>query len=270
MAKPKAKVDEQQRRHNQVVGAALEACKIKGWTAVVEGVDPKHHLATIKISRYFDYQQVTGLIHLTIDKGVKFRIENTSFHSYGQRELLDTIDFKLGELGWQKPESSKEKQEQQAKNSALQIDQLLTKLLANFHRAVRQLRQRHDNRVPYAINDEYDAQDLLHAILTAYFDDVRPEEYTPSYAGSSSKVDFLLKAEKAVIEVKFATQKLREKQIGEQLIIDIKKYAGHPDCSRLYCLVYDPNENIKNAIGFERDLSGIHGTLTVKVVVVPH
>ena len=28
------------------------------------------------------------------------------------------------------------------------------------------------------------------------FDDIRPEEYTPSYAGGSSRIDFLLKDEK--------------------------------------------------------------------------
>jgi REase_DpnII-MboI len=32
------------------------------------------------------------------------------------------------------------------------------------------------------IKDEYDVQDLLHAILRAFFDDVRPEEFVPSYA----------------------------------------------------------------------------------------
>ena len=52
------------------------------------------------------------------------------------------------------------------------------------------------------IKDEYDVQDLLNALLRLNFDDVRPEEYTPSYAGSSTRVDFLLKKEKIVIEVK--------------------------------------------------------------------
>ena len=35
-----------------------------------------------------------------------------------------------------------------------------------------------------------------------YFDDIRAEEWTPSYAGKCARVDFLLKNEKIVIEVK--------------------------------------------------------------------
>ena len=67
-----------------------------------------------------------------------------------------------------------------------------------FHDVADQLTDRHDNRNSLHINDEYDVQDLLHALLTLYFDDIRPEEWTPSYAGSSSRMDFLLKQEKIV------------------------------------------------------------------------
>jgi hypothetical protein len=105
--------------------------------------------------------------------------------------------------------------------------------------------------------------------LRAYFVDVRPEEAAPSCAGASSRLDFLLKEEKSVIEVKFAKKTLRDKQIGEQLFIDINRYQAHPDCNALYCLVYDPERSIRNPAGLERDISGKHGELTVAVVVVP-
>ena len=64
------------------------------------------------------------------------------------------------------------------------------------------MKNRHDKRAPLEIDDEYDVQDALHAILKLHFKDIREEEYTPSYAGSSSRVDFLLKEEQIVIEVK--------------------------------------------------------------------
>lgn len=57
----------------------------------------------------------------------------------------------------------------------------------HFHQAVRQMRNRHDNRPTIDVNDEYDVQDLLHVFLRLYFDDVRAEEWTPSYAGSASR-----------------------------------------------------------------------------------
>ena len=50
-------------------------------------------------------------------------------------------------------------------------------------------------------------QDLLHAILKLHFDDVRPEEYTPSYSGNASKVDFYLPPERLVVEAKNDSRK---------------------------------------------------------------
>lgn len=41
--------------------------------------------------------------------------------------------------------------------------------------------------------DEYDLQDLVESLLRFLYNDVRPEERTPSYAGSSSVMDFLLR-----------------------------------------------------------------------------
>jgi hypothetical protein len=61
-----------------------------------------------------------------------------------------------------------------------------------FHSIARQLAQRREDRTTLEIEDEYDVQDLLHALLRLYFDDIRPEEWTPSYGGASSRMDFLL------------------------------------------------------------------------------
>ena len=48
------------------------------------------------------------------------------------------------------------------------------------------MRSRYNNRQTSDINDEYDVQDLLHSLLTLYFDDIRREESNPSYAGGAS------------------------------------------------------------------------------------
>ena len=58
----------------------------------------------------------------------------------------------------------------------------LENIFNRFHLIVRQLRARHDGRATLDISDEYDVQDLLHALLRQHFDDIRPEERTPSYA----------------------------------------------------------------------------------------
>ena len=144
-------------------------------------------------------------------------------------------------------------------------------IFTRFHRIAAKLTKRHDNRPTLTITDEYDVQDLLHSLLSLYFDDIRPEEWTPSYAGSSSRMDFLLKDSKIVIEVKKTRKTLTDKKIGDELIIDIAHYQNHPDCALLICFVYDPERLLSNPKGLESDLVEGNKTedLSVKIYIVP-
>ena len=143
------------------------------------------------------------------------------------------------------------------------------RIIKRFHKVARQLRSRYADRPAIEIEDEYDVQDVFHALLKLFFDDVRPEEYTPSYAGSASRVDFLLKSEQIIIEIKKTRKGLAAKQIGEQLIIDSQRYQAHPDCKHLVCFVYDPEGRVANPNGIEKDLTKeINGT-PVSVFIYP-
>ena len=148
-------------------------------------------------------------------------------------------------------------------------DKTIENIFEKFHSCCKQARKRHDKRVTIDVHDEYDVQDLLHILLKLHFEDIRPEEHTPSYAGSSSRMDFLLKDIKTVIEVKKTRDNLKDKEVGEQLTLDIAKYSTHPDCNMLYCFVYDPEELITNPKGVERDLSGEKNGLNVQVFIRP-
>lgn len=152
---------------------------------------------------------------------------------------------------------------------ALTVIEEIRRLCERFHLVVRQLRSRHDGRPPLDIEDEYDVQDLLHALLHIRFDDIRREEWTPSYAGGASRMDFLLKAEQTVIETKRSRKGLDAKRLGEELIVDIQRYQSHQDCKRLVCFVYDPDGRISNPRGIERDLSGSRSEIEVVVVIAP-
>jgi hypothetical protein len=142
-------------------------------------------------------------------------------------------------------------------------------LLDRFHIVARQLRSRHEQRPTLEVNDEYDVQDLLHSLLKVKFDDIRREEWTPSYAGGSARMDILIKDLDVVIEVKKTRQSLKDRKIGEELIIDIAKYKKHPECSRLICFVYDPEGLIGNPAGLASDLSQEENDFTVEVIVRP-
>lgn len=69
----------------------------------------------------------------------------------------------------------------------------LERIFSKFHNIVRRLRDKHADRETLDVDDEYDVQDLLHGLLLVFFDDVRAEEVTPSYAGKSARVDSTLR-----------------------------------------------------------------------------
>lgn len=142
-------------------------------------------------------------------------------------------------------------------------------LIQRFHLVVKEVCERHDNRLPLLMNDEYDVQDLLEGLLRLHFDDVRREIPTTEFAGSSTRIDFLLDQEQIGIEVKRTRKKLDAKELGKELINDIAHYKEHPNCKVLYFFVYDPEEFIINPKGIENDLRGKYENMNVKVFIVP-
>jgi REase_DpnII-MboI len=83
------------------------------------------------------------------------------------------------------------------------IDDLLETLIKGLRRAMHPLTHRRKGAQTLSFATEYDVQDLLHALLRPWVADIRPEEFTPSYAGSSTRMDFLLPKHKVVLELKF-------------------------------------------------------------------
>jgi hypothetical protein len=132
-----------------------------------------------------------------------------------------------------------------------------------FRDVERQLLRRHDHRDTLKVNDEYDAQDLYHALLRIFFADVREEEWTPTYAGGATRIDFLLPEHGLAIELKHARKSLTKKTLGDELLVDVAHYGKHASVRHLVCLVFDHEGAIENPRGLERDLSRVHGDLAV-------
>lgn len=149
-----------------------------------------------------------------------------------------------------------------------ECDSSLELIFERFHRVAIQLRERRDKRPALEMNDEYDVQYLLHALLKLQFDDIRPEVWTPHYAGKSSRVDFFVDEIKTVIEVKRTRAGLADGELGDQLIIDVDRYKVYKDCEQLICFVYDPEFRIKNPTGLMNDLNEKHKGF-VKVIIKP-
>lgn len=230
----------------------------------IEQIFPKdsRHLKDLSISYY--PMSAYGL-------GVGAKKPNESEYVTAYKEGLDKARLVLQsmideiETYWEEDESAA------SEVSIGRTTEEIIELLCNrFYTVTRQLKRRSKGRPNLEIADEYDVQYLMRALLHLFFEDVRPEEWTPSYAGKSSRVDFLLKIEKTVLEIKHSRSSLTEKELGDELIIDIRRYqATHPDCQSLFCFVYDPEGYIDNPRGMENDLSKVIEGMLVKVIIAP-
>ncbi|MCJ1700500.1 hypothetical protein MT356_12300 [Rathayibacter festucae] len=138
-----------------------------------------------------------------------------------------------------------------------------------FRYVERELAHRHDAQPTIEIKNEYDAQDLYRALLKVFFEDVRPEDYVPTYAGASSRIDFVLPDFALAIELKYTRPSMTAKSLGEELAIDRSRYLSRSDVRHLVCLIFDHNGLIRNPRGLEKDIEntarGEDITVTVRI-----
>lgn len=106
--------------------------------------------------------------------------------------------------------------------------------------------------------------------MKLFVDDIRPEDYVPSYAGGNSRVDFLLPEEKIVIETKLTRESLKDKKLGEELLIDIQRYKAQENCKHLICFIYDKDSYISNPHGLKKDLEKMSDDkFKVNIIISP-
>jgi hypothetical protein len=147
---------------------------------------------------------------------------------------------------------------------------LIHNICDKFNIVAEQLEKRHDKRESIRINDEYDVQDLFHSLLHLYFDDIRDEDSMPSFAGISSRIDFLLSKEKIGIEIKKTGSNLKCDKLRTQLSEDIVSYEKHPEFNILIFFVYDHEKLIGNPRGFESDFNKEDQNRIVRVFIRPN
>jgi hypothetical protein len=146
---------------------------------------------------------------------------------------------------------------------------LLRKIGNRFHAVARQLRLRHEGRATLEVEDEYDAQDVVHALLCLEFDEIRRESWQPGYAGGAAHTYFVVPRDRIVIEVKKTRQGIGAKEIAGQLEHDTLYYWTHPDCQTLFCFVYDPEARVGDPYGLEKTLTREVDGQRVEVFISP-
>ena len=138
-----------------------------------------------------------------------------------------------------------------------------------FHLVARQLRLRGEYRTTLEVEDEFDAQDLLHALLRLQFDDIGTDEWTPGYTNGAPRTTFLLNHDRLAIVVKKTRTGLSPKELTDQVRVDIERYRTRERCTGLLCFIYDPEGRIGNPRGLETDLTTVSDTFTVDILVAP-
>lgn len=199
----------------------------------------------------------------------KERLVNV-LEEHGFRYFRGGRVIQIGQLEPIDIEPIRGRQEEGHKPSSL--DELLRIIVRGLPRAMQPLIHRRKGAQSLLFTSEYDIQDLLHALLRPWISDIRPEEFCPSYAGSNTRMDFLLPAHNLVIETKRVRDKAHASKVGDELIIDIEHYRKHPNADHLWCVIYDPELYISNPKGMVNDLEGVRstpeGSANVKVIVV--
>jgi len=148
-----------------------------------------------------------------------------------------------------------------------ELEGMLT-VLRGFHTFAKQINIRREQRATIVFNDEYDVQDALRALFRSLtLDIVRPEEPTPSVAGKSARIDFLLSGLKTAVEVKKTRSSMSDRSLGEELIVDITRYRAHPNCAQLVFFIYDPDEVLTNAPLLISDIQSL-GSAEFRVLVL--
>lgn len=120
--------------------------------------------------------------------------------------------------------------------------ELVLQLCQRLDKSIKVLGQRHAGRPAFEINDEYDVQDLLQAILRAYFKYSTTEEPISKLAGLSTRADFAIEELGLIIEAKIAHGPGDQGRIVKEFAEDVQGYSKWSHLKHLIYLVYNADD----------------------------
>jgi hypothetical protein len=107
-------------------------------------------------------------------------------------------------------------------------------------------------KTPYEITDEYDVQDLLHAVLRAYLKYSVQEDPLPKMAGAKSgRADVSIEEIGVLIEVKYVHGPEDQKRLFEDYSQDLVLYSQWSHLKTLVFLIYN-SADLRDAEAFEK------------------
>lgn len=120
---------------------------------------------------------------------------------------------------------------------------LLLQLCGRLPHAAKPLARRRKGKEIFEITDEYDAQDLLHAIVRAYFKYSVNEEPIKKLANTkSTRADFAIEALGAIVELKYVRDPNDQSRIVDELAQDLLYYEQWEPLQILIYVVYNASD----------------------------
>jgi hypothetical protein len=147
---------------------------------------------------------------------------------------------------------------------------LILQLCKRLPAAARILATRRKGKRPLKVKDEYDAQDLLHAVLRAYLKYTVHEEPLGKVGGAHfGRADVAIEELGAVVELKYAHGPDDQKRIVDEFANDLLLYTKWPHLKNFIYLVYN-SQDLRDPEAMEKlarkqTVNGI--TFTVYVVL---
>lgn len=111
-----------------------------------------------------------------------------------------------------------------------------------------------EKRTGTKFSNESELQKFIYAVLRSLFVSVEFEDPTEKRCERSSRLDFVLKDHKIIIEVKFVRDQKHAKEIYNELAEDYPKYSTSPYGETIINYIYDPDKNIANHEQFKKEL----------------
>lgn len=144
----------------------------------------------------------------------------------------------------------------------IKIDEILDLIFTRFHKIARQLQSRYNHRDTLTIDDEYDVQDLLHALLQLYMEEVLIDDNMvfdidnlKGFLNDTSSFGFIAKENNKIIGFAYCYTLLRpdgktmfylhsigmlpnyqDKGYGSKLLSFIKEYSKEIGCSEMFLI----------------------------------
>lgn len=116
------------------------------------------------------------------------------------------------------------------------------RLCERLTHSARLLSSRRKGKTPYVVEDEYDVQDLLQALLRAYFKYSVQEEPLGKLAGKSGRADVAIEELGLIAEMKYARGPRDQERIVREVSEDIVLYSKWAPLRHLVFVVFNSSD----------------------------